>query len=566
MKKEIIVNVNHRVTRVAILENGDLVEIYIERPLQHRVVGNIYKGVVENVLPGMQAAFVDIGLERNAFLYVGDIYYNESLGEKVQPKSSPSSNAAIEKILKSGEELLVQVIKEPFGSKGARLSGQLTIPGRYLVLVPGMDYVGISRRIEDPEERSRLKKVAGGIRPENTGIIVRTVAEGAGEDKLNQDLQFLLRLWQRIQSRYQQKEAPAVLYQDLALPSRIARDLLTEEVDTFLVDERHEYEKIAENLEMTSPQHKRKLKYYQGSRPIFEKYGLESEIHKALENNVRLKSGGYLVIEETEALSVIDVNTGRYTGKKRLSETVLKTNLEAAREIARQIRLRDIGGIIVIDFIDMDSEGHRQKVLKELNQAIKSDRTRTFVVGLTGLGLVELTRKKVRQDLAAFLQQPCNYCSGTGRVLTPLVVSSRVERELEKHLPKEKAEAVLIETHPEVAALLIGTGGSNLKKLEEDVGKHLSIRGNDDVHQEKYRIVATGSREEINRKALPVSQGEVHEVLIEEPHTVNPEHGIARLHGFVLDVNRGGECVGQKVKVEIQEVSRTFARAEILSK
>jgi len=560
VNKKIIVNVDRRVTRVAIVEDGELAEIYVERPLQHRVVGNIYKGLVENVLPGMQAAFVDIGLERNAFLYVDDIYFNESLEERTQAPS----RAPIEEILKSGEEVLVQVTKEPFGTKGARLTGQVTIPGRYLVLVPGVEYVGVSRRIEDAEERERLKKLTGEMRPDNVGLIVRTVAEGVEDSSLQQDLQFLLRLWQRIKSRYIQKTAPAVLYQDLALPSRTARDLLTDEVDTFLVDDYYEYEKIKENLEISSPQYLSKLQFYEDQQPVFEKFGIEKEIQKALERVVRLKSGGYLVIEETEALTVVDVNTGRYVGKNRLSETVFRTNLEAAREIARQIRLRDIGGIIVIDFIDMDNEDHQQKVLKELSQASKNDRTRTFVVGLTGLGLVEMTRKKVRQDLAAFLQQPCNYCSGTGRVLTPLVVCSRVERELKKYLAREKAEAVLVETHPEVAALLIGSGGSNLKKLEEEVGKYLFFRGNEDVHQEKYRILATGTREEINRKATPVARGEVHEVLVEEPHSVNPEHGIARLHGYVLDINNGGEYVGQKLKVEIKEVSRTFARAEIV--
>jgi len=559
LNKKILVNVNHRVTRVAVLEDGELVEVYIERPLQHRVVGNIFKGVVENVLPGMQAAFVDIGIEKNAFLYVDDIYFNQAFEEKSEAPSS-----GIENLLNSGEEILVQVTKEPFGTKGARLTGQLTIPGRYLVLVPGASYVGVSRRIEEPRERERLKKIAESIKPEHLGLIVRTVAEGSTEKSLRQDLQFLTRLWQRIKTRYTQKKAPAVLYQDLALPSRIARDLLTEEVDTFLIDDINEYEKIAENLEMTSPHYKSKLKYYEDEWPVFERFGIENEIQKALERRVRLKSGGYLVIEETEALTVIDVNTGRYIGKRRLSETVFLTNLEAAREIARQIRLRDIGGIIIIDFIDMESEDHQQKVLKELNQAAKNDRTRTFVLGLTGLGLVEMTRKKVRQDLAAFLQQPCSYCSGSGRVLTPLVVCARVERELKKYLPRENAEAVLLETHPEVAALLIGSGGTNLRKLEEEIGKYLFIRGNEDVHQEKYRIVATGTREDINRKALPVSQGEVHEVLIEEPHSINPEHGIARLHGFVLDVNQGGDYVGQKKKVEIKEVNRTFARAELL--
>jgi ribonuclease G len=557
--KKIVVNFDHRDTRVAVLEDGSLVELYVERPLQQRVVGNIYKGIVANVLPGMQAAFVDIGLERNAFLYVDDVFL------EWQEDTPPLNRNPIEKLLKVGEEIMVQVIKEPFGTKGARLTGQVTLPGRYLVLVPGADYVGVSRRIESQTERDRLRREAMSICPEGHGLIVRTVAEGVETEVLKQDLQFLLQLWNRVQTRYQQKSAPAVIYQDLALTCRIVRDLFVEDFSSFLIDNRSEYEKVLEMLDYVSPSLKSKVHLYQEEEPIFEKYGIEKEIQKALERQVWLKSGGYLVIDETEALTVIDVNTGRYIGRRNLADTILKTNLEAAREIARQIRLRDIGGMIIIDFIDMSIQEHRQKVLDTLNEAVKADRTKTYVLGLTSLGLVEMTRKKVRQDLAAFLQQPCPYCGGVGRVLTPTVAGSRIEKELKRILPQLSSEAVLVEMHHEVAALIIGAGGGHLKRLEEEVGKYIFIRGSDDIHLEKYRIVFQGSREEVRSKALPVSTGDRLTVTIEEPHALNAQHGIARLQGFVVNVEGAGEQVGREMEVEIVEVSRTSARAVVVS-
>ncbi len=556
MDKKIIVNCNNRATRVAILESGKLVELYIERPLEHRIIGNLFKGIVANVLPGMQAAFVDIGLEKNAFLYVDDVYTDLFNDEK-----PPPSRSAIDKLLKVGEEIVVQVVKEPFGSKGARVTGQVTLPGRYLVLVPGADYIGVSRRIESQVEKERLRREAEKIRPPEMGLIVRTVAEGADELSLKQDLEFLVQLWHRVLARFQQKTAPAILYQDLALTCRIARDLFVEDFNSFLIDNEHEYEKVREILDCFSPQLKNKVSYYNRAEPIFERFDVEKELEKALQGQVWLKSGGYLVFDETEALTVIDVNTGRYTGRRNLADTILKTNLEAAEEIARQIRLRDIGGIIIVDFIDMAIEDHRQKVLGRLNESIRQDRTKTYVLGLTSLGLVEMTRKKVRQDLAEVLQQHCPYCNGRGRVLTPLTASIRIERELRKAIQKPPQEAILVEMHHEVASIIIGTGGSNLKKMEEELGKHIFIRGAEDMHIEQYRIIAAGSLKEIEKLAFPVSQGDLIELFIEEPHTSAPGNGIARLRGYVINVAGAGERVGQTVKTEITEVCRTFARA-----
>ncbi len=536
------------------MEKGKLVELDIERPLQYRVVGNLYKGIVANVLPGMQAAFVDIGMEKNAFLYVDDVFTDES------EDSPPPSRASIEKLLRVGEEIMVQVIKEPFGSKGARVTGQITIPGRYLVLVPGADYIGVSRRIESQTERERLRREVEKLKPGELGLIVRTVAEGVDTEVMEQDLQFLVQLWNRILTRFQQKTAPAILYQDLSLTCRIARDLFVEEFSSFLVDDEHEYDKVREIVDYISPHLKSKVKLYKDEEPIFERYGVEKELEKALSRQVWLKSGGYLVFDETEALTVVDVNTGRYIGRRNLADTILKTNLEAAEEIARQVRLRDIGGIIIVDFIDMSVEDHRRKVIDKLNVSIKNDRTKTYVLGLTNLGLVEMTRKKVRQDLSEYLQQSCPYCSGSGKVLTPLVVSTRIEGELKRQLQQEKSEAVLVEMHHEVAAIIIGTGGVNLKKLEEELNRRIFIRGAEDVHIEKYRIAARGSQKEIQDLALPVKVGEVLELTIEEPHSSNPNHGIARIHGFVINIENAGDKVGQKVEVEVKDVNRTFAR------
>jgi len=533
------------------------VELDIERPLQYRVVGNLYKGIVANVLPGMQAAFTDIGLEKNAFLYVDDVFTDES------EESPPPSRMSIDKLLRAGKEIMVQVIKEPFGSKGARVTGQITIPGRYLVLVPGADYIGVSRRIESQTERERLRREVEKLKPKELGLIVRTVAEGVETEVMEQDLQFLVQLWNRILTRFQQKTAPAILYQDLSLTCRIARDLFVEDFSSFLVDDKHEYDKVREIVDYISPHLKNKVKLYKDEEPIFERYGVEKDLEKALSRQVWLKSGGYLVFDETEALTVVDVNTGRYIGRRNLADTILKTNLEAAEEIARQVRLRDIGGIIIIDFIDMSLEEHRRKVIDRLNASIKNDRTKTYVLGLTNLGLVEMTRKKVRQDLSEYLQQACPYCSGSGKVLTPLVVSTRIEGELKRQLQEEKSEAVLVEMHHEVAAIIIGTGGGNLKKLEEELNRSIFIRGAEDIHIEKYRIAARGSQKEIQKLALPVKAGEVLELYIEEPHSTNPNHGISRIHGFVINVENAGDKVGRTVKVEIKDVNRTFARGTL---
>ena len=554
MHKQILVNVESEETRVAMVEDGTMVELYIERPSNQRVVGNIYKGKVENVLPGMQAAFVNLGLERNAFLYIED----EDYGDDVRGLS-------IKDVLKEGQEVIVQVAKEPIGTKGARVTRHVTLPGRYLVLMPNVDYVGVSRRIHDEKERERLRKLAEKVRPSGVGLIVRTVAEGKSEAELGGDAAFLNRLWGRIQSKARGARAPALLHRDLGLVFRVVRDQFTEDVDKLYVDDRHEYERILDLLEIMSPSLKERVHLFTDKKQsIFEIHDLDAEIDKALRRRIWLKCGGYIVIDQTEALTVVDVNTGKYVGSTNLADTVLKTNLDAAREIARQLRLRDIGGIIVIDFIDMESHAHRQKVLHALEEALRRDRTKAHVLGITNLGLVEMTRKKVRQGLEDYLQKPCPYCDGRGKVFSEDTMSRKVRREIKRILRHTTSEAILVEVHPSVAALLIGAGGTNLKELERETGKSIFIRGSEDCHLEDMNLRALGPREEVEAKALPVKAGQVMELKVEEPHVSNLWDGIARVEGYVIDIEGAGKMVGEKVKVEITKAFRTYAKAKII--
>jgi ribonuclease G len=568
MGKDIIVNYGRRETRAASLEDRRVVEVFIERAAQERVVGNIYRGKVENVLPGMSAAFVNIGLERNAFLYVDDARDYEKLAEagNNRSKNGKSKTRGIRDVLRQGQSIIVQVTKEPIGTKGARVVTHLTIPGRYLVLMPTVDHIGVSRRIQDEKERDRLKKLAKSLRPQGMGLIVRTLAEGQCQSELEQDAQFLLKVWEQIQRRARRTKKPGLLYKDHDLIYRLVRDCFSTEFNRFIVDSREEYNKVLEMLDTLSPHLRSRVFYYHDENiPIFEFYGVEADLKRALKRKVWLESGGYLVIDQTEALTSIDVNTGKYTGSKNLADTVLKTNLEAAAEIARQLRLRDIGGIIIIDFIDMASSGHEEKVLARLEEEVKKDKNKTHVLGFTNLGMVEMTRKKTRQNIGDFLQRPCPYCGGTGRVLSEETLAFSVEREISRVAREHDVEALMIEVHPSVAAMLIGTGGTNLKELEELTGKTIFIRGSDDRHWEDVEIIYAGSKEALAAMAVPVREGQIIDMEVEEPHLTNPEDGISRLHGYVVDIEGAGRHVGQKLKVEITRVFRTYAKGRMLS-
>jgi len=566
LQKEILISVEQDETRAAVLEDGILVEFHLERPLTQRVAGHIFKGRVENVLPGMQAAFVNIGLEKNAFLYVADAHpLNLDFDSEDDDLPEDLRRATIKDLLKVGQEVIVQVAKEPTGNKGARITRNLTVPGRFLVLMPGVDYVGVSRKIAKEEERERLKQLAHELRPRGMGVIVRTVAEGRSREDLARDMRFLQRLWADIQQRAKEGRAPKVLYQDLSLSYRMVRDHFTTDVDSLVVDSPREYERIRELVGVFSPELVDRVQLFQHPHlTLFDARGINEEMEQALKKRVWLKSGGYIVIDQTEALTAIDVNTGRYVGTDNLQETIFKTNMEAAREIARQLRLRDIGGIIIIDFIDMEKPHHRHQVVRELDRALERDRTRTTVLGLTQLGLVELTRKKGRRSLLDQLTRTCHYCDGRGYVLTEESVARRVRREIKRIMRNAESEAILVEVHPSVASLLIGPGGTNLRELERETGKNIFVRGAENCHVEEMIVRSRGTREEVEERALPVKTGQVLELTVEEPHVSNVWDGIARVEGYVIDIEGAGNKVGEKVKVEITRAFRTYAKAKMV--
>ncbi len=494
MAKEIIANVEPQETRVAVLDEGALVNLFIERG--EPLAGNIYKGRVANVLPGMEAAFVDIGLDRNAFLHVGDIRSQRLAGEEVEESFG---KGAIAERLRAGEEILVQVTKEPMGSKGARVTTYVALPAYFLVLMPTVNYVGVSRRIENEQERRRLRQLAETLRPKGMGVIVRTAADGATEKDLADDLQFLLQMWNRVEERSRASRAPALVYQDLRLIRRVVRDLFTEDVSRFLIDSPEEFHRVQDLLNSFAPKLKSRLHVHRGPEPIFEQTGVERELEKALRRKVWLKSGGYIVVDRTEALTVIDVNTGKYVGKTDLASTIFRTNLEAVGEIVRQITLRDIGGIILIDFIDMENEPHRKKVLAALHEAVRRDRSKLHIIDLTGLGLVEITRKRVYQDLEGVMRMPCPYCEGRGRVLSPETMGMKVRRELRKAVSSTRAAALLADIHPDVHAFLFRDGDGWLRQLQEQSGRRLRVRAQEGMHIERLRIVEGPSLEELER-------------------------------------------------------------------
>lgn len=555
MQKEIYIYVTKEETKAAVLENRKLVEVYLDRSFQKRLAGNIYKGKVANVLPGMQAAFVNIGLERNAFLYVEDARPNNS-------KSLPIQNMVHE-----GQDVLVQVIKEPFGTKGARVTSHLNFPGRYVVFMPEYDSIGVSRRIKSERERERLKKIAEEMSIPGCGLIVRTAAEGITADELNKDIQELYQLWKMVKKKAKYKAAPAVIHQELELVSWVLRDLFGEDVDRLTTNDLDTYEKILELVPAFDSHYSSRV-FLTSEDVDASDSDLDQEIYKALRPKVWMKSGGYLVIDEAEALTVIDVNTGKYTGVKNFAETIFRTNIEAIQEIVRQIRLRNLGGIIVIDFIDMELSEHRSEVVRQLDDELKKDKTRTCVLGLTQLGLVELTRKKVRPSLSSLIERPCPYCEGTGKVLSEETVSMQACSDIRALAERERKNAagILVEVHPTVAAFLIGGGGGHLRELEKEIGKKIIIKGSDNTHQEDVKVRSLYSKDEIDALSAPVKVGEILDVEVEETHATNPKDGIARIQGYIVDIEGASDLIGKKATVKVEKVYRTCARARILEK
>ncbi len=494
MFREIVINVDPNETRIAVLEDTKLVELFVERADDRRLVGDIFKGKVNAVLPGIQAAFLEIGLPKTAFLHSSDMLesmldfemfdIDEPTGGERRPE--PQS---IENYLQKGQEVLVQVIKEPIGTKGPKVSGRLSLPGRYLVLMPGLNHIGVSRKITDREERQRLKQILHELKPNHAGLICRTAAEGRSRKEAEADVKYLVDLWKEIEERAAEMEAPALIHREMEMTTGLIRDLFTEEIDRLVIDNKEAYKQILTYLKAFSPELKGRIKLYKGDGPVFDEYGIEAEIEKSLERKVWLKKGGYLVIDHTEALVSIDINTGRFTGKKSQEETILKTNLEAADEVARQLRLRDMGGIIVIDFIDMEQESSKRQVLDTLRAALRKDRARTKVYGLSELGLVEMTRQRERPSLVHYFSEDCPTCGGSGKILSGNSVAMRVDRFLRRIAAHSKEKNVQLRLHPDAATHLFDVRAERLEELEKELGLKVDVREDPRLRRDDVRII-----------------------------------------------------------------------------
>jgi Rne/Rng family ribonuclease len=555
MNKEMIISSTSHETRVAILEDDQVVEIFIEREQSRGVVGNIYKGRVSKVLPGMQSAFVDLGLERDAFLYVTDVISptEEALedeeedlhpeppqvaahaegdgaalavadepartsqerrdersadrgprddrrpggggGRRDRPERQPPS-ARIEDLLKEGQEVVVQVVKEPLGTKGARITSHLSLPGRFLVYMPTVDHIGVSRKIESRDERRRLRTIIQRFREQSGlpgGVIIRTAASNRSEEDIVADLTYFQQVWNEVQRRRENERTPAVLFREESLVTKLLRDLLTEQFSAIRMDNEIEYKRVIALVTRIMPSIISRVKLYAKDYPIFDEYGVQSEIDKALRSKVWLKSGGYIVINQTEALVAIDVNTGRYVGKKsagRLEDTIVKTNLEASKEIVRQVRLRDLGGIIVLDFIDMEEKKNRQKVAQAVEQELRKDRAPSKAVQVSDFGLIIITRKRVKSSLERTLTEPCPYCSGTGTIKTSTTICYDILTEVKKVSADLDGYSIVLRVNPEIARALKDEGRSVFRELEATVGRSVTVRPDEQLHHEQFDLMA----------------------------------------------------------------------------
>jgi len=508
MNTELIINVRPHETRIALVENGTVVEFYLERSSSEDIAGNIYKGRVLRVLPGMQAAFVDIGQDRASFLYVADVHYQEKEFERMLSQMEREDNGVeendennhgqpledirfqIEELIHEGQDIMVQVSKEPIGNKGARVTSYVTLPGRHLVLMPTVEHIGISRRIEDEDERQRLKSIITDLRPEEYGFIARTASAGVNPERIESEMDFLIKLWKNIQEQEESAPVPSPLHQDLGATLRAVRDLFTREVDRLVVDSEVEYERILKFINTFSTHLKSSVELYQGREQIFDFYELEAEIGRAMARKVWLRSGGYIVIEDTEALVSIDVNTGRYVGQHNLEETIVKTNLEAVKEIAYQLRLRNIGGLIVIDFIDMEREANREKVWTSLTDNLRRDRAKTNVLHMSELGLIEMTRQRTRDNLGRVLQESCSYCLGEGYLLSKTSICYEAFRDLEREAFQTSSNSLYLIVNPQIKEMLLDEERHSLSELELRLKKRVTIREDSSLHLEHYRVEA----------------------------------------------------------------------------
>jgi len=500
MKQEIFINSSPQESRIAIIEDGLLAEFLIERKEEMGIAGNIYKGKVSRVLPGMQAAFVDIGMEKAAFLHASDfsivpedVQLIGSSAEDVEveapPKRVPHHRLPLEKQLSRDEAILVQVAKDPLGTKGARVTSHISLPGRYMVFMPGTKHIGISRRIESEEERKRLKEIAESVLTEHGGFILRTASEGRSKREIQRDLRFLTILWRRLQKKAEKAAAPSLIHQDLDLIARTIRDFFTADTEQVVIDSAKDHRRIMDFIRQFMPRLKAKIVLYSGAEPLFDRHGIEEKITKALDRRVWLRSGGYIIIERTEALTAIDVNTGRFVGKRNQEDTIVRTNLEAAHEVVRQLRLRNVGGIIIIDFIDMEKDSNRKKVYDALRDALKKDKARTNILKISELGLVEMTRQRTRESLENQLLSPCPHCDGRGRIKSSVTVAYDLLRAIKKQQANlENGKNILVRLHPDVANFLYDEKNNSLENLEREINRRIIIKVSQELRHDQYEI------------------------------------------------------------------------------
>jgi ribonuclease G len=553
-KRELLISVDVGEQRVAILEDDVVAEVYLERPERRSIAGNIYLGVVDNVLPGMEAAFVEIGLEKNGFLYVDEIVGPELEGRKGARK--------IQDLIKRGQTVLVQAVKDPMKSKGARLTTEISLPGRYLVYVPNGEGYGVSRRLED-QERTRLKEIVKALDPKGGGIIVRTAAEGASAEDIERDLVFLQRLWKTIQAKTKTATAPSLVYEEAELPLRIVRDLFAGDFVGAQIDDDRTYRRIVSYLKKTSPHMIERVHRYRGKAPLFEASGVEQEIRSTLERRVNLPSGGYLVFDYAEAFTVIDVNTGRFVGSRakgstgRLEDTIVKNNLEAVKEVVRQLRLRDIGGIIVIDFIDMSNPKNRETVEGALRSELERDRTKTYVVEISPLGLVEMTRQNVTDGPREILTTKCAVCSGDGFVVSEATHALEVERRLRDLAKGSRVQGFSVAIHPRVLSLLAGPGGSRLEAIEAAARRRFYLvpakADNGHVHLDHFEVLKQGKLETL-RPVAPFEEGASLELKLLEVGLYDAGAGVGKVDGWEVVVAGAARLVGKKVAVTVGRI------------
>ncbi len=498
MQREIFINIAQHEKRVAILENKRMEEFYVERPDYTNLVSNIYKGKVESVLPGMGAAFVNLGLEKNGFLYVADVVTGVSSYEKLLEDGSDDEIEKIEKqkplpsiteLLKKGDEVLVQIVKEPIGTKGARLTTHISIPGRFLVLMPFDNHIGLSKRIESRQERDRIRKIMEDLKlPKDMGFIVRTAAQGASQKDFFRESRYLLNLWQHIKAKNKRARAPQLIHQEYDLVLRVARDIFTSDVSKLEIDSRQDFKRVSRFLRILATYLRPRLRLLTDRAPMFEKYDIEKQVSKIYDRIVQLKSGGYLIFDQTESLVAIDVNSGKFVGKRNLEDTAFKTNMEAAEEIPRQLKLRDLGGIIIIDFIDMEFADHRRTIFKTLEKYLESDKAKTKILNISSIGLVEMTRQRMRKSIEGKSYQKCPYCNGRGIVKSVPTISLELMRKLEQTLVTIKSRDVFVSLHPEAAYFVSAPERNMIKPLERRFRKNIRVIEDPNLHLEDIKI------------------------------------------------------------------------------